>query len=196
MIFLQYCMKTDKEIQLATQTFLHAFDKNEFSELGGTFIPFNSVQIYKQHQFYLVSAISFGLLFCFLSYNAWYIDAIYYWHIDLPVVIGILVITLFLLLFLFSINQYIKISKTLQLLLQNPNEKCYGVLITDDYYFEKSPNEYHIIPRANIVKVDYEETNKDSIYLELLLDLGNHYKIKGLTYKETEYDIRSWIKNY
>ncbi|BDS12917.1 hypothetical protein [Aureispira anguillae] len=188
-------MKTPKEIQLATLTFLRAFKDQKASELEGTFIPFDPVFLYKQYQVYLGGTILFTVLFLFLLYNAWFIDAIYYWHIDFPVILGFLVIGFFLVVSIVLANKTIKTNREIQFVLKNPNKAPYGVLITEEYYFENAPNAHHIIPRENIIKIDYEELNPNNeIYLELLLDTGNHYEVRGITYKAEEYDLKSWIK--
>jgi hypothetical protein len=186
-------MKTKKEIQLASLTFARAFKTSQASDLDGTFIPFKLTHLYKEHQFYLRTSILFGLLFCYLSYNAWFRDAVYYWHIDGPVILGVSVIVLFFICFIFLISQYIQIGQHLKDALEQPNTSPYGVLITEDYYFEHNPRNFHIIPRDNIVWVDHEEEKDQEIYLELLLDMGTHYEIRGVTYNESDFDFKAWI---
>lgn len=187
-------MKTAKEIQTAASNFLQAFKEHKVSELEGTFIAYDPIYLYKQNQFYLSSAIAISLLFSFLVYNAWYIDAVYYWHIDGPVIIGVLTIVAFLGLALLLISKFLSTSKQIQFILLHPQEHPYGVLITEEYYFENTPKEYHIIPRENIVKVDYEERQKNNkIYVELLLDMGDHHEVRGIHYQEEEFDFKSWI---
>lgn len=186
-------MKTKKEIQLAAFTFSRAFRTNQVSDLDGTFIPLKLTHLYKEHQFYLRTSILFGLLFCYLAYNAWFRDAVYYWHIDGPVILGVSVIVLFLICFLFLITQYFQTGQYLKQALEQPNSSPYGVLITDDYYYENSPSNFHIISRDNIVRIDHEEEKNQEIYLELLLDMGGHYEIRGVTYNESDFDFKAWM---
>lgn len=186
-------MKTKKEIQLAALTFTRAFKTSQISDLDGTFIPFKLTHLYKEHQFYLGTSILFGVLFCYLSYHAWFTDAVYYWHIDAPVIIGISVIAFFFICFLFLTSRYIQIGRDLKNALEKPKTSPYGVLITVDYYFEYSPSNFHIIPRDNIVRIDHEEKKEQETYLELLLDMGSHYEIRGVTYKESDFDFKAWI---
>lgn len=186
-------MKTKKEIQLAALTFSRAFKTSQVSDLDGTFIPFKLTHLYKEHQFYLRTSIIFGLLFCYLSYNAWFRDAVYYWHIDGPVVLGVSVIFLFFICFLFLISRYIQIGQDLKRALDRPEASPYGVLITEDYYFENSPSNFHIISRDNIIRIDHEEEKNQEIYLELLLDMGEHYEVRGVTYNESDFDFKAWV---
>lgn len=186
-------MKTKKEIQLAALTFSRAFKASQVSDLDGTFIPFKLTHLYKEHQFYLRTSILFGLLFCYLSYNAWFRDAVYYWHIDGPVILGVSVIVLFFICFLFLISRYIQIGQELKKALDQPDASPYGILITKEYYFENNPSNFHIISRDNIVRIDHEEEKNQEIYLELLLDMGEHYEVRGITYKRSDFDLKSWI---
>lgn len=186
-------MKTKKEIQLAALTFSRAFETNQASNLEGTFIPFKLTYLYKEHQFYLGMSTLFGILFCYLAYNAWFTDAVYYWHIDVPVIIGISVITLFLICFLFLANRYLQVDRYLKNALEHPDASPYGIIITEDYYFENTPSNFHIISRGNIVRIDYEEQKKQGIYLELLLDMGSHYEVRGVTYDKSEFDFKAWV---
>jgi hypothetical protein len=186
-------MKTKKEIQLAALTFSRAFKTSQVSDLEGTFIPFKLTHLYKEHQFYLGTSILFGVLFVYLSYHAWFTDAVYYWHIDGPVIIGVSIIALFFICFLFLINRYIQVGRYLKIALEKPDASPYGVLITKDYYFEHSPSDFHIIPRDNIVRIDHEEEKNQETYLELLLDMGDHYEVRGITYNESDFDFKTWI---
>ena len=80
------------------------------------------------------------------------------------------------------------------MVLNNPYKSSFGVLLTDDYYFERLPGYYHIIPKANIVRIDYEEQRDNGeIYLELLLDLNEEYEIRGIIYRPEEYDFKEWL---
>lgn len=188
-------MKTKKEIQLATLTFSRAFKTQKASSLEGVYIPFNPSYLYKEHQFYLGSSITFGVLFTYLAYHAWFTDAVYYWHIDGPVIIGISIIVLFLVCFLFLFNKYLEIGNHLKTILETPDESPYGIIITDEYYFENTPKEFHIIPKENIVRIDHEETIKEhEVYVELLLDMGDHYELRGVTYNESQFDFKAWVK--
>jgi len=186
-------MKTKKEIQLAALTFSRAFKTNQVSNLDGIFIPFKGAHLHKEHKFYLGTSILFGILFCYLSYHAWFTDAVYYWHIDGPVLIGIAIIALFFICFISLTNRYIQIGRELKNALEQPERSPYGVLITEDYYFEHNPSNSHIISRDNIVRIDHEEEKDQEIYLELLLDMGGHYEIRGITYNESDFDFKAWI---
>jgi len=186
-------MKTKKEIQLAALAFSRAFKNNQTSDLNGIFIPLKPNHLYKEYQFYLIISIFFGLLFSYLSYHVWFTDAIYYWYVDGSLIIGIAIISLFLIFFLYLIKQYLQTSRYLKKALEQPEESPYGVLITKDYYFENSPDSFHIIPRDNIVHIDHEEVRNQEIYLELLLDIGGHYEVRGISYYEAEFDFKAWI---
>lgn len=189
-------MKTAKDIKIATLDYLKAFEEQKAHELDGTFIPFNSLDLYQQHKFNLRAFLISLALFLYLAYNAWYVDAIYYWHIDFPVVFGILTILFFLFMMFFFLNQYIKTEKVLQATIESPNQTPYGVLITDEYYFENSPDSYHIIPRANIIRVEHEEErNNKELYIEVLVDVNDQLEIRGILYKKSEFDIKTWIEN-
>ncbi|WMX16405.1 hypothetical protein [Aureispira sp. CCB-E] len=188
-------MKTEKEIQLAASAFSSAFDNNQATTLEGTFIPYQYAYLYKKQQFYLGASVLIGVLFCYLAYHAWYTDAVYYWHIDGPVVTGITIIALFLVTFLFLVRQYFQIGLYINDALKNPRQSRYGTLITKEYYFENNPREFHIIPKENIVRIDHEEKRKNQeIYLELLLDMGNRYELRGITYHPTDFDLKAWIE--
>lgn len=186
-------MKTKKEIQLAALTFSRAFKTSQASDLDGTFIPFKLTHLYKEHQFYLGTSILFGVLSCYLSYHAWFIDSVYYWHIDFPVIIGLSIILLFFTCFAYLTNKYIQIGQNLKNALEQPDASPYGILITEDYYFEHNPSNFHIIPKDNIVRIDHEEETDQAIYLELLLDMGGHYEIRGVTYNESDFDFKAWM---
>ena len=186
-------MKTKKEIQLAALTFVRAFKTSQPSDLDGIFIPFKLTHLYKEHQFYLGASILFGALFSYISYHAWFTDAVYYPQIDGSVIIGLSIIAFFFSCFLFLLNRYIQIGQDLKNALEKPKTSPYGVLITDDYYFEHSPSNFHIIPRDNIVRIEHEEEKNQEIYLELLLDMGGHYEIRGVTYQESEFDFKAWL---
>lgn len=187
-------MKTTKEIQLATFTFLKAFQQNKAHELEGKFIAASPSILYQQHQFYLWGTIVFGLLFAYLLYNAWVVDAVYYWHIDMPVVVGVLVIFLFLVIGLILFKKYLELYQVIKKFLENPTQIPYGVIITDEYYFENTPDAHHIIPRANIIKIDHEELRENGeIYLELLVELEDRIVARGVSYKESEFDFKTWI---
>jgi len=188
-------MKTPKEIQLAAITFLRAFKNNEAHELKGTFISFNPIELYQRHQLYLKGAVISGLLFLYLLYNAIIVDSVYYWHIDMPVIMGLIVVFFFLIISAVLIKRYRQMDKAIKALLVNPKQSPYGIVITDEYYFENVPNAYHIIPRNNIVRIDYEEKRANGeIYLEVVLELEDRFEVRGLTYKEEEFDLRTWIK--
>lgn len=187
-------LKTKKEIQLAAYNFRKVFVEGKASTLEGHFIPSNASILYKQHQSYLIGAILFSCLFIYLFYNAVFVDAVYYWHVDLPVVIGLLIVFLFGGAALVCIYQYISLSKSIQLFLEQPNQIIYGVIITDEYYFENTPTVYHIIPKANIIRIDHEEMKPNNeIYLEFLLDMGEHIEVRGIFYKPTDFDLKSWV---
>lgn len=187
-------MKTAKEIQLAAFTFLRAFEQNKAHELDGKFIAASPAILYQQHQYYLLGTIIFSILFIYLSYNALVVDEIYYWHIDLPVVVGILVVFLFLIIGAFLFTKYLNLHQVIKKYLENPQQTPYGVIITDEYYFENTPDAYHIIPKSNVIRIDYEEIRDNGeIYLELVLDVGEQIEIRGIIYRESEFDIKKWI---
>jgi hypothetical protein len=186
-------MKSRKESQLAAITFLRALKENTTEDLGGVFIPFSTLELYKRKHLLMTGIATFGFLSIYILYNALYIDAIYYWHIDLPVILGFLWISIYFLIFFRLLHNFWTNNKVLKKILTNPDESPYGVLITDDYYFENNIGIYHIIPRDNILRIDYEETRKSNIYLELLIDIGDNLEVQGITYKKEEFDMKEWI---
>ena len=190
----QLSMKTPKEIQLAAITFLRAFQDYKANELEGDFIAYSPLFLYKQYQYYLGGAILFGLLFLYLFYNAVFVDAVYYWHVDLPVVMGFVIIFVFLLIFTILLQKFLKTDKIIKTFLANPDQSPYGVIITEEYYFENNPNEYHIISRSNIIRIDYEEETEKEIYLEIILDTGKAIEVRGIRYQKDEFDVKNWIK--
>lgn len=189
-------MKTYKEIQLAAQDFIRAFQSKDTSKFNGTFIPFDIGKLYKKQQLYLAATLLCLFIFLYLLYNALFIDAIYYWHIDFPVILGFITISIFVSLSARFAWRYYFFNKTIQSLLSNPEQRIYGTLITDQYYFEYTPDNYHIIARENIIRIDYAETRNDGQhYLEILLDMEKHIENRGLLYKAEEYDLKAWIEN-
>jgi len=70
----------------------------------------------------------------------------------------------------------------------------YGTILTEDYYFEYTLNNYHIIPRANIIRIDYEETRpNDEIYVELLIDIFDSIQVRSIVYNPTTFDLKAWV---
>lgn len=187
-------LKTTKEIQLAALTFRKAFRQGKADTLEGTFIPSSPSILYQQHQYYLIGSIFFGLLFLYLFYNIWYVDAVYYWHVDVPVIIGLIIVFAFLIASIYCLYSYLTLSNSIKLFLEQPNQNIYGAIITEEYYFENTPTVYHIIPRANIIRIDYEELQPNNeIYLEILLDMEDHIEVRGLFYLASKFDIKAWI---
>jgi hypothetical protein len=188
-------MKTPKEIQLAAITFLRAFKNKEAKQLKGTFIAFNPIELYKRHQQYLKGAVVSGLLFIYLLYNAAIVDSVYYWHVDIPVVLGLIVVFFFFIISSVLTKKYLEMDKAIKALLVNSGQSPYGILITDEYYFENTPSAYHIIARKNIIRIDYEEKKADGqIYLEVVLELEDRFEVRGLIYKKEEFDLKTWVE--
>ena len=129
-------MKTAKEINLAKSMFLDAFNEFNADKLKGVFIPISLIEINKQNRLNLNGSICFGILFLYLFYNAIYLDSIFYWHIDFPVIMGLITISIFLLIYIRLTYKYLHIKKILNLLAQNPKKNPFGVLLTDEFYFE------------------------------------------------------------
>lgn len=186
-------MKTAKEIKLAARNFLRIFKNNEAYLQDGTFIPFSPHDYFKQQQLILTGAVLFGIIGLYLAYNAFWVDAVYYWHIDLPVIIGTVMILIYFVIFLRLTYKYYQFNQVTKVYFKEPNKCPFGILITDDYYFENTPGTFHIIARDNIVKIDYEEQRKDGYYLELLIEEDEDYILQGISYKPNEYDIKAWV---
>lgn len=187
-------LKTAKEAQRASFEYLRAFENQTIGQIDGTFIPSNPIELHQYLQRYLWAAIVFGLVAGFLSIQAFTVDAIHYWHVDPYVVVGVSIIVAFWGVFAWCLRQYFRYNQWLRTALSNPNQYPYGVLITEDYYFERKPQTYHIIPRANIVRIDYEEArNKGEHYMELLLEWEDRYEVRGILYQPEVYDFKNWI---
>lgn len=189
-------LKTTKESQKAAIDFLYSFDNQEIEQLNGHFIPANPIVLHRHVQRYLCASIGIGLITAFLIYQAAAIDAIHYWHVDFNVLVGIVVLMGFGVLFVWCFRQYWSYNRLLQETLMDPQQHIYGTLVTDEYFFERTPTQYHIIPRANIVRIDYEEERaKGEYYLELLLEWDEGYEVRGIIYDPANYDLRTWVKN-
>ena len=186
-------MKTSKEIKLASLSFLKAFKDSKVNDLGGVFIPFSTLELYKRQHLLIIGMTLFGIISFYMLYNALFIDAIYYWHIDLPVLLGFIWISIYFFIFSRISYNFFSNNKILKKILANPEQNPYGVLITEDYYFENTLGIFHIIPRENILSINYEERRKDKIYLELVIDIENEIEIQGITYKKEEFDIKEWV---
>jgi len=70
----------------------------------------------------------------------------------------------------------------------------YGVLVTDDYYFENLPSLYQTIPKENILTFSYAETLKDGKeYVEFLLEVEGTIFTKGLVYDPSKFKPQEWV---
>ncbi len=186
-------MKSPKEIKLAARNFMRVFKNNEASLQAGTFIPFSPSDYFKQQQIILLGAFLFGFIGVYLAINAFWVDAVYYWHIDMPVIIGTLMILIYFIIFTRLAINYYKFNKVIQVYFKDPQKCPYGVLITDQYYFENTPESYHIIARDNIINIDYEEVRSERYYLELLIDDGNDYILQGIHFDPVVFDMKAWV---
>lgn len=187
-------IKSKKEIQLAAFTFLRALEQQEISTIEGQFFPVDPNCLYQKHQYTLGCCLIMGALCLFLPFIGIREEISYYDQQNFLIIIFTVGWLSLVGIFAWSLQQYLKTRRHLKTALNNPQSSSFGVLITEEYYFERSTDHYHIIPKANIVRIDYEEQrNNGETYLELLLDLEEVYEIRGILYRPEEYDIKSWI---
>jgi hypothetical protein len=186
--------KSNKEVQKAALTFIRILEQHNLASIEGKFFPADAGILYKKQQRTLTYCLAMGALCLFLFLYVLLVEFNYYAQLD-PLVIacslfwGVLV---FITFWLF--NQYSKDSKLLQMALDNPQKSTFGVLITEDYYFEHLPNYYHIIPKSNIIRIDYEEKRANGeVYIELLVDVDDHLEVRGILYRPEEYELKDWI---
>lgn len=188
-------LKTTKEAQGVALTYLHAFENQAIDTINGTFFPAPPLKLHQYTQRYLWAAIVTGGITLLLSLQVIIVDAIHYWSINMNVIMGVLVILGFWVAWGWYIRQYLKYTNLLKIALVQPQNYPYGVVITDTYYFERHPTTFHIIPRSNIVRIDYEEPRPNGeLYLELLLEWEDHYENRGIFYHPNEFDLRRWIE--
>ena len=187
-------LKTAKETQLAAMEFIRAFENQTLEQFEGEFFPTTPLVIHQYKQRYLWISMVFGFLAGFLTLQAFSTDAIHYWHVDPYVIIGVSVLVGFWILFGWCLQQYWRYNQFFSRALSEPEQLPFGIFITEEYFFEHQPFGQHIIPRANIVRIDYEEVrNNGEHYLELLLEWDNHYEHRGLLYHPEEYDLHRWV---
>lgn len=188
-------LKTTKEAHGVALTYLHAFDNQSIDTINGTFFPAAPLELHQYTQRYLWAAVVMGGVALLLSVQAITVDAIHYWHVDVNVIVGVLVILGFWGVGGWWLRQYLRYTNLLKIALVRPQNYPYGVVITDTYYFERRPTAFHIIPRSNIVRIDYEEIFPNGeLYLELLLEWENCYESRGIFYHPDEFDLRQWIE--
>lgn len=189
-------MKTKKEIQLARQDFLKAFrEKNYTNVPHQAFVPYNPEVHYTNQKWALVGGLTSIIIFIYLLYNALVIDSIYYWHVDLPVIVGLCVVSIFSILAFFFFVRYRQLDEILKSFIQNPDISQYGSLLTSEYYFELTPEAYHIIPKENILRIDYEEVrSEEEVYIELLIESADQIEVRGVVYNPKEVDLKKWVE--
>lgn len=190
-------MKNNKEIQLAEKDFLKAARLHQLSAFeNATFIPYNPVIHYNNQKWALLGAATCATVFLYLLYNALAIDSIYYWQIDLPVVVGLMVISVFSILSIGFLLRYRQLDHIIDAYMKNPKETYYGALLTPEYYFERTPEAYHIIAKANIIRIDYEEQRSpEETYVELLIDRDDTIETRGVIYNPQVVDFKSWCQS-
>ncbi len=188
-------LKSDKEIQLAAFNFLRTMERDQTASIEGVFIPADPSFLYQRQQRNLLYFLGMAALCLYIFFYTMITEANYYAQLDPLVIVCLGLWILLILITLWLLRQYIKHGRQLQLVLQNPQSAAYGVILTDEYYFERLPDSYHIISKANIVRIDFEEPRKrGKMYLELLLEMDDHYQVRGLLYSPKEYDIKAWLE--
>jgi uncharacterized integral membrane protein len=189
-------MKTKKEIQLAKQDFLKIFREKKYAEIPHEiFIPYDPYNHYTSQKWSIVGGLTSTIIFIYLLYNALIVDSIYYWHIDLPVIVGLLVVSIFSVFAFFFFVRYRQLDKILKDFIANPELSNYGSILTKEYYFELTPEAYHIIPQENILRVDYEEVrSEEEVYLELLIESADQIEVRGVVYNPKEIDLKKWAE--
>ena len=188
-------MKNNKEIQLATKNFLKAFREGNVSEIEkSTFVPYSPMLHYSNQKWALVGALTSIIIFFYLAYGALVVDSIHYWHIDLPVIVGLLVVFIFSILAFFFIKRYFLLDEILKNYIANPDQSRYGVVLTPDYFFELTPDAYHIIAKENIIRLDYEEIrSEEETYIELLIEMQDAIEARGVLYNPKDFDLKQWL---
>jgi hypothetical protein len=187
-------MKSPKEIKLAALNFMRISSNYEMDQQEGLFIPFAPKDYLKEQRTLLLAALSFGIIGLYLAINALHVDAVYYWHIDIVVIVGLLTISIYFVLFFKLLSSYLTFNKVLKEFDKDPKKCPFGVLITPQYYFENTPKSYHIVARENIVKIDYEENKNEGYYLELLIDNGEDYTLQGFHFDPSVFDLKAWVQ--
>lgn len=184
-------MKTGKQVKIAEIEFLKAFKEDKIEDLGGTFYPFMPNMQQEIRNAFIVTAI-FLVLFIFLFYSTMYQDAVHYWHFDRNVFIGIAIVIIFFggsIVSLIIALRKQKIAKKIE-----EKNHYYGVLITDEYYFEHLPDVYQTIPKANILTFSYaQELKEGKKYLEFLVEIDGETKTKGLVYDPQTFNPQEWV---
>lgn len=184
-------MKTAKQIKIAEVEFLRAFKEDKIEALGGTFYPFTPDMQREVRNAFAVTAI-FWLLFIFLFYSTLYQDAVHYWHFDRNVFIGIAIVVIFLGGGIVSLVIALRKKKIAQKI--EEKNHYYGVVITDEYYFENLPDVYQIISKANILTFSYAQDLKNGEkYLEFLVEVEGKVVTKGLVYDPQTFNPQEWV---
>lgn len=187
-------LKSKKEVQQAALTFSRILEQHNLASIEGKFFPADTGILYKKQQRTLAYCLAMGGLCLFLFLYVLFVEFNYYAQLDSLVIACSLFWGVLVLITAWLFNQYSKDSKLLQMALDNPQKSTFGVLITPEYYFEHLPNYYHIIPKSNILRIDYEEKRDNGeVYLELILDIDDHLEIRGILYRPAEYELKEWI---
>lgn len=181
-------------MQLAALTYWRALEQQQAATVEGKFFPVDTGFLYKKQQQALGYFLAMASLCIFIFLYILVIESNYYAQFD-PLVAACFVFWLILVsLSAWLFKQYWVGSHHLQMALKTPQKSSFGVLLTEEYYFERLPNYYHIIPKANVVRIDYEEERDNGeVYLELLLDIEEQYEIRGIIYHPEEYDFKAWL---
>ncbi|MFK7797432.1 MAG: hypothetical protein AB8E82_08255 [Aureispira sp.] len=187
-------LKSNKEVQQAALTFSRNLEQQNLESIEGQFFPADTGILYKKQQRTLAYCFGMGVLCLFIFLYVLLIEFNYYAQLDRLVIACTLFWGVLVAITVWLFNQYSKDSKLLQMALDNPRKSTFGVLITPDYYFEHLPNYYHIIPKSNIIRIDYEEKRDNGeVYLELLIDMDDQLDIRGILYRPEEYELKEWI---
>ncbi|MGH1336778.1 MAG: hypothetical protein ACRBFS_11685 [Aureispira sp.] len=187
-------IKSKKEIQLAALTYSRALEQQKVEDIEGQFFAADTGFLYKKQQQALAYCLAMTSLCIFMLVYIIVTEANYYAQLDSLVLACCLFWLSLVGISAWLFKQYLTGSQHLQMVLNNPNKSSFGVLLTKDYYFECLPGHYHIIPKANIIRIDYEQQRENGeIYLELLLDLEEQYEVRGILYRPEEYDLKKWI---
>jgi hypothetical protein len=187
-------MKSNKEIRLAALTFLRLLDQQKVAQIEGTFLPTDANYLYQNQQRSLAYCLGMSAVCLFIFIYTLLMETNYYAQMDAVGIASLVFWATLVGVTVLLLRQYFKHSQHLKEVLKNPRQSKYGIVITDEYYFERLPDHYHIIPKSNVVRIDYEEERKGrGIYLELLLELDDSYEVRGLLYHPDEYDIKAWL---
>ena len=168
--------------------------RNGTFDTTSVFIPYNLDYLVKERLRYLITAFLIILLFVYLISYAIIVDAFYYWHVDIYVVIGIFTIALFLFIGVFllkhTINKHLLIRS-----IQQMNEPIFGIYLIDHLLLEIRHKDFIYFHRDQIQEIILCEKKGNDTYIELLILKDNRTKVIGFKTDQTDFDLVGWIND-